>query len=180
MSAKRNLIGQTFGRLTVIKEAGRNRVSHIQWLCECTCGTSKVILGGNLRAGRTKSCGCLQREISSKIMSERIRNTGPRHHNWKGGRFQSNHGYVFILDRQHENSNHLGYVLEHVKVMSKIIGRPMLPKETIHHKNGIRNDNRPENLELWASSHPPGQRIEDLLTYAREILEKYEATSFIS
>lgn len=66
-----------------------------------------------------------------------------------------------------------GYVYEHILVMEGMIGRYLLPPETVHHKNGVRNDNRPENLELWASGHHPGQRVSDLLAWAREIIELY-------
>jgi len=54
-------------------------------------------------------------------------------------------------------------VAEHRYVMEQILGRPLLPGETPHHKNGQRADNRPENLELWPKPQPPGQRAEDLL-----------------
>ncbi|MBA2525677.1 MAG: HNH endonuclease [Pyrinomonadaceae bacterium] len=43
--------------------------------------------------------------------------------------------------------------------MEQILGRPLLPREQVHHENGIRDDNRPDNLELWKTSQPPGQRI---------------------
>ena len=57
--------------------------------------------------------------------------------------------------------------------MEQQLGRPLLPDETVHHINGVRDDNRPENLELWSSSHPKGQRVEDKVEWAAEILKQY-------
>lgn len=57
--------------------------------------------------------------------------------------------------------------------MKDVLGRDLLPGENIHHKNGSRVDNRPENLELWVTRQPQGQTVEDLLKWAREIIEIY-------
>lgn len=87
-------------------------------------------------------------------------------------KYVSKHGYIIIYNN-HENSWTNGGIFEHVYVMSEHLGRPLRKGENVHHKNGIRDDNRIENLELWSKSQPPGQRVEDKLKWCKEYIEQY-------
>jgi hypothetical protein len=64
--------------------------------------------------------------------------------------------------------------LAHRYIWEQYYGRKLLKEETIHHKNGNRSDNRIENLELWSYKQPYGQRIEDKIKWAKEILIQYD------
>jgi HNH endonuclease len=83
-------------------------------------------------------------------------------------------GYVLLFEPTHPNAHNDGYVAEHTRVMAAMLGRPLERFEEVHHKNGIRSDNRPENLELWARGmQPPGSRVSDLVDAAVRVLTLY-------
>lgn len=79
-------------------------------------------------------------------------NAGSKNPAWKGGRQVDKSGYVLLWVPDHPDSNNNGYVREHRLVMEQVLGRRLLPAEVVHHRNGIPGDNRPGNLELFATN----------------------------
>ncbi len=175
----RDETGKRFGRL-VVKSRVENRIviqksggkkKYVRYLCQCDCGNLHRADVGSLRQGHVRSCGCLGKETVIK----NFKGTNDR---WGGGRNKTTQGYIHIYEPEHPTSigklRHSGkYVLEHRLVMEKKIGRYLLPCETVHHKNGIKDNNCIENLELWTSEHPSGSRVDDLTEFAMEHLKRY-------
>lgn len=87
----------------------------------------------------------------------------------------SRDGYRYVpvpKDLQHLTGG-AAWVAEHRLVMAEHLGRALTSDEQVHHINGDRTDNRLGNLELWSTSHPSGQRIEDLLEYCMVMFDRY-------
>jgi len=88
-------------------------------------------------------------------------------------RHYDGNGYAIISRKGHPNARKDHRIKEHIWVMSEHLGRPIRKGETIHHINGIRDDNRIENLELWSTKHCAGQRVEDRIKFYIEFLNEY-------
>ena len=118
-------------------------------LCVSCSAKYNVILAHNVRRGQKAS-----KETRRKLS---IANRGEKAWNWKGGRIEGDKGYIFIkvlpdhpyycMARQNN------YISEHRLVIAQSLGRPLLEKETVHHKNGVKDDNRIENLELLSRAN---------------------------
>jgi hypothetical protein len=65
-----DLMGMKFERLAVVKEAGRDKNKKVLWDCVCDCGNEKTVVGGDLKSGKTRSCGCLQSEVVTAMSTK--------------------------------------------------------------------------------------------------------------
>ena len=173
-----DLTGKRVGRLVALSYAGsrrwRGKGIGARWNCRCDCGKEVVRTARSLRNGDTNSCGCARKEALTRANKRR---SGPANNMWKGGIIDAGQGYIMVLTPNHPNASSTGYVREHRLVMEKHLGRYLFSDETVHRKNGVKSDNRIENLELWSSRHPKGQRVVDSVVWAMETLDRY-ASSF--
>lgn len=107
--------------------------------------------------------GRLREKLSGRVFSkETIRRmsetrkkmyaNGWKSGKWNGGKRIRHDGYIQILSPEHPHCSKDGYVMEHRLVMEQILGRYLSEEEIVHHINGVRDDNRPENLFLFASN----------------------------
>ena len=117
------------------------RYQKFMWCACLDCGVERWVL---IRKGIPKSKRCVHCSFSGK----RDKSFG-----WKGGRHTTTGGYIKLMlpiddffSSMGDTANH--YVFEHRLVMAKSLGRSLQPWEIVHHKNGIKDDNRKENLEL--------------------------------
>lgn len=130
-----------------------SRTCYGQWMAENLIGEKAI------RYGRPHT------EESKRKMSEATRakgRTGPKSATWKGGRYLSN-GYAMVklsslspteqtMFALMASRNDHSYIPEHRLVVARSMGRALLPTEIVHHHNGVKDDNRLENLELHESN----------------------------
>lgn len=116
----------------------RGRVRSAEWLANMA----------EAQRGKTRSLESRRKQAAS-LRAKRRR--GPASPAWKGGR-KKQHGYVKVwVGVEHPMSDHHGYVLEHRLVMADHLGRMLTREEVVHHVNEVRDDNRIENLMLFAT-----------------------------
>ncbi len=125
------------------------------------------------------SCKCGKPMRETSALCRTCSNTGSNSPRWRGGKTTDAKGYVRIKSPGHPRARLYpgaagNYVLEHILVMESVLGRHLAPGETIHHRNGVRSDNRPENLELWTTPQRPNIRASDAVAWAKEVLRRYE------
>jgi hypothetical protein len=94
----------------------------------------------------------LSPEHKAKVVKTLRNGSQNENPNWKGGRTTTSQGYVWIKSNEHPNKNRQGYVLEHRLVIEKKLGRYLEKSEHVHHINGVKTDNRIENLKIVTRS----------------------------
>lgn len=138
---------------------------YCSWKCKCEAARIPVPTFTCQQCGkvtaRKKMAGNGGYNYSTKMCSPQC-----QHDSQRGTGYIHHSGY-----RVHSRGGK--QVAEHREVMEQMIGRSLLPQETVHHKNGVRSDNGQENLELWSTRNPMGQRVSDKIKWAEEFLPQY-------
>ena len=155
----KDLTGQKYGKLTVLKRIIDDDKKKVKWLCQCECGNQTIVIGDHLKNGHTRSCGCLFKEV------------GKANKKYNTYKFIDNVGYgytskneIFIFDKEDydkiknycwsiTHNKKGGYVMAYDSNLKKkimlhrlIINCP--PNMMVDHINHNKADNRKENLRL--------------------------------
>ena len=140
-----------------------NTINKAQRFCSQSCATKAVHkYNTKARVRDCENCGKTflpRNQTIGRFCSNPCKwaaSRGEKSPNWQGGKVVNSEGYVRIYKPEHPKADHYGYVSEHRFVMEESIGRPLESYETVHHINGVRGDNRLENLQLRTGNHGKG------------------------
>jgi hypothetical protein len=126
-----------------------NLIKKKRELIPCRCGCGELITNYNTNG----------KQILFKYGHQSRGKFSPR---WQGGKTYTTKGYIKVLCKEHPNCDSKGYVLEHRLVMEQKLGRYLDKDEDIHHINGVKIDNRVENLELLSHIQHLSKRKKDM------------------
>lgn len=121
--------------------------------CHCGCGgIAPIAKKTSSRYGHLKGNPIKFIHNHHHIGNKYNHPIGKDHHNWKGGCRKSNDGYILVKKRDHPRAYSSGYVLEHILICEKVLGKPLPLDAVIHHINGNQSDNRHQNLVICQSN----------------------------
>lgn len=138
----------------ILGEVRRRKHFSVIWAACETCGKERwvQVTHGEPKSHRCHSCVNGERNRNPELIAKRKTHRGDKNYAWKGGKHTDIFGYVHILVQPNHPlycmANEGGYIREHRLMISNKIGRALETHEHVHHINGIRNDNRIENLML--------------------------------
>jgi len=159
------------GEIKKGSDLGYKSIYKMIWAACIDCGKERWVtfVKGKAVSLRCHSCGG---KVHPFIQ------IGSAHHNWKADRRRISGGYVLVRVHKNDFFYHMadkdGLVAEHRLIMAKHLKRCLLPWEVVHHKNGIKNDNRLENLQLFPTSrqHLPDSTLRKRVRHLEQILSK--------
>lgn len=174
MTKRLDLIGQQFGRLTVISLAHKDERDQLHWMCKCTCGVEKTVKGGNLQDGNTRSCGCLSRQLVTERSTTHGASRSPEYKAWADAKRRCTNpkdkdfpryggrGIQFLFNSFEEFLAHIGTKPHEKLTLDRInVNGDYAPKNirwaTIKEQNNNKRCNvnlvykgRTQNIAAWA------------------------------
>lgn len=148
-----------------------NKPKMVWYICQ-QCKRPFLTEARALRRGKGRHCShrcsAYAHLVAASVQRDQWGHLNPA---WKGGRTLHHKGYVYRYAPDHPRASN-GYVFEHILVAESMLGRYLEEGETVHHKNGIKSDNRPENIQVFDS---PGAHSKHHAALRRAVAERVPA-----